>query len=62
MQPITIYWRGTGQEPRTPQTTEELMVIVDIVPNPAKVAVILEELGLPYTGKYLELAELKAEP
>ncbi|MCJ1310979.1 hypothetical protein MMC25_004648 [Agyrium rufum] len=34
----------------------------DIVPNPAKVVVILEELGLPYVGKYLELPELKSEP
>lgn len=51
----------TGAEYQIPQT-EELMVILDIVPNPAKVVVILEELGLPYTGKYLELAELKSEP
>ena len=36
--------------------------VLDIVPNPAKVVVVLEELGLPYIGKYLELPELKAEP
>lgn len=31
----------------------------DAVPNPAKVVIILEELGLPYQSKWLELEELK---
>ncbi|KAF2641487.1 glutathione S-transferase [Massarina eburnea CBS 473.64] len=30
-----------------------------MVPNPAKIIIILEELSLPYTGTYLELEELK---
>ncbi len=34
----------------------------DTVPNPAKVVVIFEELGIPYQGKYLELPEIKSEP
>ncbi|KAL8665786.1 MAG: hypothetical protein Q9202_001908 [Teloschistes flavicans] len=31
----------------------------NIAPNPAKVIIILEELGLPYQSKWLELEELK---
>lgn len=31
-------------------------------PNPPKVAIILEELGLPYKCEYLERGELKQEP
>lgn len=30
-------------------------------PNPWKVALILEELGLPYESKYLEFSEAKQE-
>lgn len=31
-------------------------------PNPTKVAILLEELNLPYTNKIYEFAELKKEP
>lgn len=34
----------------------------DFVPNPAKVLIILEELGLPYQSKWVELEDLKKEP
>ena len=34
----------------------------DIVPNPAKVLIILEELGLPYQSSWVELEDLKKEP
>ena len=31
-------------------------------PNPWKVAIVLEELGIPYENKFLEFPEMKAEP
>lgn len=31
-------------------------------PNPWKVAIILEELGLPYEHKFLDFSQVKAEP
>lgn len=34
----------------------------DFVPNPAKVLIILEELGLPYQSSWVELEDLKKEP
>ena len=34
----------------------------DQVPNPSKVLVILEELGLPYETSWVELEDLKKEP
>ncbi|KAL8725343.1 MAG: hypothetical protein Q9166_007403 [cf. Caloplaca sp. 2 TL-2023] len=34
----------------------------DQVPNPFKVLIILEELGLPYLSKWVELEHLKKEP
>jgi len=34
----------------------------NFVPNPAKVLIILEELGLPYQSKWVELEDLKKEP
>lgn len=34
----------------------------DVVPNPAKVLIILEELGLPYESNWAELENLKREP
>jgi glutathione S-transferase len=32
------------------------------VPNPSKVLIIMEELGLPYESIYVELEDLKKEP
>jgi len=32
------------------------------VPNPSKVLIILEELGLPYQSEWVELENLKKEP
>jgi len=34
----------------------------NMVPNPAKVLIILEELGLPYETSWVELEDLKREP
>lgn len=34
----------------------------DIVPNPAKVLIILEELGLPYQSSWVEIEDLKKDP
>ena len=34
----------------------------DQVPNPSKVLIILEELGLAYQSKWVELEDLKVEP
>lgn len=34
----------------------------DFVPNPAKVLIILEKLGLPYQSSWVELRDLKKEP
>ena len=31
-------------------------------PNPWKVAIILEELGLPYESKMMDMGQLKKEP
>lgn len=31
-------------------------------PNPWKVAIILEELGLPYESKFLDFSQVKQEP
>ena len=61
MQPITIYWRGR-RVIKEALGWEELTVFPDGVPNPAKVVVVLEELGLPYVSKYIDLPELKSEP
>ena len=46
-----------------PQTTVKLTSPpLDYVPNPAKVLIILEELGVPYQTSWVELEDLKKEP
>ena len=34
----------------------------DTTPNPSKVRIILEELGLPYQSSFVELENLRKEP
>ena len=36
--------------------------LLDQVPNPSKVLIILEELGLPYQSKWVEIEDLKKKP
>jgi hypothetical protein len=62
MKPITIYWRGARELEPVPTQSAELTSRIDVLPNPAKVVVILEELGLPYMSKYVQISELKCEP
>ena len=38
------------------------MYRTDQVPNPSKVLIILEELGLPYESKWVDLEDLKEKP
>lgn len=65
MQPITIYITGEvwlGYDVNQVGQPEKLTELPDSVPNPAKVVIILEELGLPYVNKFVEFTELKSGP
>lgn len=45
-----------------PRLTWTADFFLDHVPNPAKVLVFLEELGLPYQSSFVKLEDLKKKP
>ena len=62
MKPILLYWRSIEDSEPQNFTAKAELSLVDQVPNPSKVLVILEELGLPYESSWVELEDLKKEP
>ena len=63
LKPIKLYWRSESPSfvlAFGPKNSFSLLL--DQVPNPSKVLVILEELGLPYKTEFVELEGLKHKP
>ena len=59
MKPITLFWRSCSLFLTLTGITDAL---IGHVPNPSKVLIILEELGLPYQSSWVELENLKKPP
>ncbi len=61
MKTILLYWRSKDFSLLMSMSAIS-SYLSDQVPNPSKVLVILEELGLPYETSWVELEDLKKEP